>query len=546
MLSACGGTGHHLDRTLVVALTGEVDSWNPYTSEDATSSGILDLLYPRLVRETGFDGRVSSFEPWLASSWWASEGGKTLSFRLRPDAYWSDGRPVTCEDVRFTLEVQRSEALAWPGATLKRRIASVDCPEPDLAVFRFTEAYADSILDANDDAIVPSAYGKLPVSEWRATAWHERAVTCGPFRLASVEPGQEAVLERDPRWWGASGVRLDRVILRFYPDSTAAFLRFLDGELDVLPRLPPLRAREAEGRGFRIVELPALAYSYIAWNVLDPEAYVEDRRRRGCTGERPCSETASDLEALRKRRPHFALSDARVRRALSLAVDREDLVEGLFGGRARPGTSPIVSALWAHDPSAAIGFDPEAAAALLDEAGWRDTDGDGVRDRNGKPLELRVLVTAESPLRRDALERVRASAGRIGVRLLPSPVPRADYVARARDKRFDALLGSWRAGTRLDLQAIFHSRAALDRGNNFTSWSTPRSDALLDRASSTRTRDEALPVWRQWQALFREEQPYTILYEETILVGLGRRVGGTLRGALNPFDEIHRLWIESR
>ncbi len=535
--------------TLVVALLGDVDSWNPYTTREATSAGVLDLLYPRLIRETGLDGHRSTLEPWLAESWSFSNDRRRLTFRLRADAVWSDGRAVTCEDVRYTLDAQRSDELAWPGASLKERILGVDCPEPRTAIFRFAEPYPEQILDANDDAVVAAAYREVPMRDWRSTAWQERAVTCGPFRLASVTPGQEAVLERDRGWWDASEVRLDRVILRVFPDQTAAFLRFLDGDVDVLQRVPPLRAREVEARpGFRLAELPALAYTYIGWNVLAPDAYREDRRRRGCSGEGTCPESGADILRLQRQRPHPMLADPRVRRALTLAVDRRDLVDGLWAGHAHVGASPIVSALWAHDPSAALPFDPARATSLLDEAGWTDADRDGVREKRGRRFELRAIVNAENQTRRDALERVAASLGRIGVRLVPDALPRAEYVARARDKDFDGVLGAWRAGTRVDMEAIFHTRAAASRGNNLTAWSARASDDLLDRAARAATRDEALPLWREWQAVFQEEQPYTVLYEETVLVGLGARVRGPTGTGLNPLDDLHRWWVatESR
>ena len=117
---------------LVVALLGDVDSWNPYTAQDSTSAGILDLLYPRLLLETGFPDGTTSFEPWLASSWQFSPDRLRLTFHLRPESRWSDGAPVTCEDVRFTYEIQVSEELAWPGAFLKERIRGVDWPDDPL------------------------------------------------------------------------------------------------------------------------------------------------------------------------------------------------------------------------------------------------------------------------------------------------------------------------------------------------------------------------------------------------------------------------------
>ena len=105
--------------TLVIALGGEVDSWNPYTTHDATASGILDLLYPRLVHETGSADPATAFDPWLAESWESSPDRLSLTFRLHEGATWSDGTPVTCEDVRFTHQAQISEELAWPAAFIK-------------------------------------------------------------------------------------------------------------------------------------------------------------------------------------------------------------------------------------------------------------------------------------------------------------------------------------------------------------------------------------------------------------------------------------------
>ena len=112
--------------TLVVALPGDVDSWNPYTTHDATSAALLDLLYPRLVLERGGDDGRTEFEPWLAESWEFSTDRLSLTFRLRPAARWSDGSPVTCSDVAFTHRIQIADELAWAGAFIKSRISSVE------------------------------------------------------------------------------------------------------------------------------------------------------------------------------------------------------------------------------------------------------------------------------------------------------------------------------------------------------------------------------------------------------------------------------------
>jgi peptide/nickel transport system substrate-binding protein len=534
LAAACSGGPTPSRGTVVVGIRGDVDAWNPYVSADATSAMILDLLYPRLVREVGFGPGESGFEPWLATSWARSPDGREITFHLRQDAVWSDGHPVTCEDVRFTHGAQIAPAMAWPGAFIKARILAVECPDPTTARFRFREAYADQMLDANDDAIVPASYGRVPFESWRATAWNERAITCGPFRVGPVSPGQEAVLVRDATWWGAGDTRIETVILRVYPDAGQAVGRFLEGGLHVLPKFPPLRAAEAALRqDLELVDLPSLSFAYLGWNVLEPEAYVEERARRGCGTGGDCG--PDDLARLRRERPHPILADARVRRALTHAIDRHDLVDGLFGGHAVPGSSPIVSTLWAHDPRAALPYDRERAAALLAEAGWTRRGPGGLLERDGRPLQIQVIVNADNQVRRDALARVAASLAALGVRLVEESLPRAEFVARARDKRFDVVLGGWVAGSRIEPQALLHARAAANRGNNITSWSTAESDALLDQAAAAPSRDDAGPLWRRWQEIFRDEQPVTVLFEERALLGRSRRVRGAVPAVLNPF-----------
>ena len=527
---------------MVVALTGEIDSWNPYTTRELTSAGILDLLYPRLVMETDDGG----FSPWLAEFWEFDSEGLELTFRIRGNAVWSDGTPVTCRDVLFTYEAQVAEELAWHGAFVKERIASVECPDEREVRFRFTEAYPHQLLDANDNAVVPAAYADVPLERWAATVWEDRIISSGPFRLSSVRPGQEAVLERDESWWGAGNVHVDRAVLRVYPDTTAAVGRFLHGEVDLVGKLPPMKAEAVARRsGLRVVELSSLAYTYLAWNALAPGAYVEDRRERGCSDERPCDESAEEIRRLQRARPHPILADARIRRALSLAIDRRDLIDGLLGGYGRIGVSPIVSALWAHDPSAGVPFDPIGAAELLDGAGWRLPEGGGVREHGDRPLTLSVIVNAENRLRRDVLERVAANLSAIGVELRAEPLPRREFVARARNKDFDAVLSGWWAGTRVQPQNLLHSNAAVDRGNNLASWSTSASDELLDRASRAGSREQALPLWAEWQAIFRIEQPLTVLYEERRLLAMSGRVRGPDPPFLNPYLGLCDWWIES-
>lgn len=527
---------------IVVAIPADVATWNPYGSASGSGEAALELLYPRLVREVWADGRLTGFEPSLASSWDLPPDRSTITFRLRSGASWSNGAPVTCEDVRFTRESKDSEALSVYAPFEEKRVRAVLCPDPHTVVFRFAPGRPGQILDVNDP-IVPAAYGYVPLESWIDTEWERRMITCGPFRLASVLPGKEAVLVRDLKWWGADEVPADRVVLRVFPDASAAFDRFLDGEIDVLPGVPPLRAAEARDRSdLSLVELPSLAYTAVGWNLLEPEAYLLDRRARGCDVGRSCGEDVEDIARLLDQHPHPILSDTRVRRALSLAIDRGQMVERLWAGHALAGSSPIVSALPAHDPETALPYQSSDAVALLKSAGWR-AGKDDVLERSGKPLELHVLVNEDDPVRRETLTLLASDLARIGVRIVPEALPRGELTSRARFKSFDGILGGHVASERVGVASILHARAAVQRGDNLTAWSTPASNALLDRAEKASTPEEAVPLWKEWQRIFRQEQPYAILYEERTLVGLGARVRGPKPTGLDPFAELYRIGV---
>ena len=528
---------------LIIALRADVDSWNPYTAGSSTALNVLELLYPRLVRERWSPGTGIRVEPALAERWSFSDDRRELRFELR-EARWSDGRPVSCADVAFTWRAQHSPALGWPGLYIKDGIESFECADERTAVFRFAHPSAYQVLDANDDAQLPRVYGAVPFEQWMATAWEQRLVSAGPFRLERVVPGQEAILVRDPEWRDGTRPYIDRLIFRVYAGADEALRALLAGDVDLVEKVPPGRAAEVARReDLALLDLPGLSWTFIAWNQLAPGAYAADRRRRGCGAG--CREDAQTVRALLADHPHPILGDPRVRRALTLAIDREDLVEGPWRGHARVAVSPLVSFLGVSGQSRPLPWDPVRAAALLEAAGWRRPVEGGVREKDGRRLELEILVNADNTLRREVLERVATALAGVGVAVRPVALPRREYIARARAKDFDGLLGGWRAGTRIEPQSILHCAAAAGRGNNLGAWCDDRADALADRAAAAADLEHALPLWRQWEERFVQQQPYTMLYEERVLIGIHRRVHDASPSPLNPYAEIEKWWVDS-
>src|SRR6185369_3979305 len=310
--------------------------------------------------------------PELAQSYEWSADHKDLTFHLRENAAWSDGVPLTADDVRWTWQAQTDPAVAWDNSFMKREIRDVEVVDAHTVRFHFNRAYAKQMADANEGVILPKhAWSQLPFAKWRESSdwFKQHGVFSGPFVIASWTPQQEVVLQRNERFYQKDRPYLDRVVMRITPDSGSALVQLLNGEVDFMPQVPPSDAP-------RIKADPHLdlrtywsnLYVFIAWNNADP-----------------------------------LFADRDVRRALTLGIDRQAIVDTILGDYGRVCVSPIISSIWAHDRSLKpLPYDPAEARRILESKGWKDSDGDGVLDRGGKPFAFDLPTNAGNKQRADA------------------------------------------------------------------------------------------------------------------------------------------------
>lgn len=459
------------DRPVVVGVKGDVSGFNLYAARNAFTETVTDLIYPRLAFAMG-----DALAPGLAESWELDADRRRLVVRLRPDASWSDGTPLTAEDIRFTFAVSSDPQVAWVGAELKERIERVEVLDPATLAFHFDGAYPYAAIDALEGQVLPEhALAEIPRAEWPTRAWTPPRVTGGPFRVADYRPGQRIELERAG---GADGrtARTQRIVFRVIPDPTTLVQELVAGGIDVLSGFPVDRLdRVADSEAFRVTRVPDLSYLFVCWNTA---------------------------------RPPF--DEREVRIALSEAVDREALIEGLMAGAARPAVGPIPSQSWAFDPTLEPRpFDPESARRRLEDAGFVDRDGDGIVERAGVPLRFELDANVESRLRRRIAEVLVDQWRAVGVETVLVRHDFPTYIERHERGAYDAFVGSWRESTRVDLSGVFHS----DGGYNYGAFADPSVDAAIEAASAAATLDDARPLWHAAQRAVVDAAPYTFLFE---------------------------------
>jgi peptide/nickel transport system substrate-binding protein len=485
------------------------------TQGTAITTEVHRQLFLQLVQEQAdFEEHPPTFKPLIARSYEFSPDRKTLTFHLREDAVWSDGVPITAHDVRFSWQAQRHPDIAWDSAYMVEHITDVEVVDPKTARYHFDKVYAKQLQDANEGGVLPKhAWEKVPFPKWRENAdwFREHLVVSGPFTVGIWEPQQQVVLVRNPRYFKKDRPYLDKVVIRNVPDAASSITQLLNGEIDFLPQVQPGdMARIRESPELRLIPYWFRLYVCVIWN---------------------------------ERNPLFA--DADVRRALTLGIDRETIVDTLFPrGTARIAVSPIVQSVWGFDRSLGpLPYDPQESRRILESKGWKDSNGDGVLDKGGKPFSFALLSNGGNQQRNDAAVMIQEQLKQVGIRAEPRVVEFNSLVNDATAGTFDAMVFGYVIDTSMDLTAQFGSDAVKE--GNFGAYKNPEFDRLMAEANSKVDIREAKPILDRIQQILHRDQPMTLLWESQRLSAINRRIHGAQPNVLFSMFNLEDWWVDS-
>jgi peptide/nickel transport system substrate-binding protein len=470
-----------------------MQSFNPLVNTDQnTNEVIYYMLFTPLVQ---YDAEFRP-RPYLAKSWKLEPMGVT--FTLARDVRWHDGRPVTAYDVAFTFERAKDPRTASPlSSAYLGLVESAEVIDSFTIRFRFTRPHARPLDGFWWPPVPRHLLADVPPSEMMRAEFNRAPVGSGPFRFAGWRPGESVTLERNPDFPESLGgpPALDRVIIRFVAEPATLLSETLTGRIDVDGSLYPHQAAAVErAAGVRLLRYPSREYYYIGWNT---------RSRQ--------------------------LADRRVRRALTMAIDRPGLIEAFLFGYGQLATGTIAPWHPMYTPIPPLPYDPNAAAALLDGAGWSDRDGDGVREAaDGTPLRFTLMTNNENPVRVDIAQVVQEQLARIGVAVEVKTLEWQTLLARHRARDFEAVVQSWVLDNfRVDPAALFHSSQADRPGSyNRSGLRDAKVDSLMEAAAAATDAAEARRLWAQFSLALQDAQPFTFLMWLDELAAVSERLDG--------------------
>ncbi len=469
----------------------------------------------RLIADSLIDFDQSfQFVPRLAESYSVAPDGLTITFRLRRGVTWHDGKPCTSKDVAHTVAVM--QRLDPEGAALRATfgpMSGVTTPDDWTVVARYSEPFAGALVGWRETLIAPA---HVPIDPNGASTLDRSPVGTGPFRFARWSPQQEIVLEANAAYFNGRP-RADRYVHRIVPSIEALRAAAEAGEVDVAGLSTDWLASHpnpSPSLPFRLLVYPTSYMEMIYWNLDD----------------------ASGL-----------FKDPRVRRALTMLLDRPGYIKSVHHDVYRPTATLIDPALWGGDPGLAPWpYDPNAAARLLDEAGVKDRDGDGLRETPAGPASFTLLYASVTPEAREIAQILERAGAAAGLKIQPQGLEWSVLRTRLAARQFQAVIHRRRLEPLPDPYAYFHS-SQVGTGQNLGGYRSERFDKLAEQFRATFDARAAAGLLAQMQSLLHEDEPCTFVAIPGAVVAVHKRLripDVTASGLWNWYPSLLSWWVE--
>lgn len=425
-----------------------------------------------------------------------------VTFFLRKNLNFSDGHPLTAEDVVFTLDLMNDPKLDCPDIrNFYDNIERAEAVDDHTVKFYMKKPHYLAVSMAGGRVVLPKHF----YSKYTAEQINENPglmLGSGPFRMYSTDdwrPGKTIELLRNERYWGPPAA-FEKFIWHEINNEVARQTQYINGELDLLLALPEqyesLRENEnvmARSNAMEYDRIPS-GYRYLGWN----------QDRNGPT----------------------MFADKRVRQAMTYLTPRQRICDEVLLGYAAPTAGPWGEDSPQSDPNVKPRkFDMAKAKALLAEAGWEDTDGDGVLDKDGKPFRFKLTYSTGSPTTDRIVLFLKDSYADAGIALDLDGIEWSVFSERLENRTFDAIFVGWGGGAiESDIRQMFHSSQIGGGADNYPSYANPELDTLIDAARTTLDYEKRMKLWNACHRILHEDQPYTFMFRSKRLVFMDKRI----------------------
>jgi peptide/nickel transport system substrate-binding protein len=453
---------------LRIGMNYDVKSLNPALDGNALSLDAAMFIYSWAVRYNAAGRPVPDAlrEVPTIENGDVSKDGRTLLYKLRTNITWQDGKPLTCEDLKFTWHYVMDPKTNIAVTDGFREIGSIDCRDEHVAVIHMKRLYApflQQLWGVNSNAPILPAHILAPylaAGTQNTAPFNAMPVGSGPFKVIQWERGIVVRLAANPNYF-LGKPKLNEVDFYYEPDENTLETQIATHAIDMIARgtainWPRYQALAAQpDSGLKAIVVPTFAYDHIDFNLHNP-----------------------------------ILSDLQVRRAIAYATNRPEIIAKIMHGADTPSDSPEPPYSWAYTTDTVhYAFDPDKARALLDADGWH-LGRDGVRVKDGERLEFNLSTQSESTIGKALQAVLQREWHDVGVQADLKNYPTAQMFANGSEAileggHYDAATFAWSGAADPDIHALYSIDNLAPRGQNSLFWTNRAGSNALEDSLTT-------------------------------------------------------------
>jgi peptide/nickel transport system substrate-binding protein len=491
------------DERIVIGIQSDVQTINPMYAFSLVEGNLIDLLFMKPAIEIWNDSMGTiEFRPMLAERWEWSEDNNSLKLYLRKDIFWSDGKPITVDDIIFSFHVYSDPEVNSRFFGQFDDFYTLESLQIDTAksftkqsakvlTINFRKEALPTFLDINLEIIPKHIWSEFPRDKFAEAKFNFEPVTSGPFKLSKWEREALISLRIDSSSFLYNPDNIKEIIFKIVPDYKSRIIQLKTGAIDIVDNIKSEDADELKAiNELNFFSLRGRDYDYIGWNHINPQEYQKS-----------------------KVIPNDFFFSSETRKALTYAINRNEIIESYlyeFGEICKGPVSPMFK-MYYDSGLSAYDYSPGKAKEILKANGWVDKDGDGIIEKGNIEFNFNLYISTGNPRRNYVATLVKNNLKAVGIEANIQTLEMGTFVERLMKRDYEAWIAGWTIPVPIDLNPYWNSDEEIGF-LNFSSYQSKAKDEILNTLQQRLTESEKIKLYKDLQSIFQEDEPVTFLY----------------------------------
>ncbi|WP_040952128.1 peptide-binding protein [Gorillibacterium massiliense] len=489
--------------TLVLSSFSDVVNLNPIMINDTSSGDVAQFIFAQLY-DLDRGGNVTA-EPWslAAALPEISSDGLTYTVKLKDGIKWSDGQPITADDVVYTVKTAINPDTGSPLISSLDKVKTVEKVDDKTVKFTLKQIYAPILYSLCLQLAPEHILKDVPVKEMQTNAFGTdpaKTVTSGAWKWTAWKHGESHTLDADPNYWGSVKPHISQLVYKIYADQNTEVQALLKGDVDHVSAIPVTQVEAVKAnKSVSVIQKPGPQYEYVGFN-FDAKNFKDN---------------------------YDLFTGQKTRQAIAYALNRQGMVDNILKGVGALMNAPFLPDTWADPKDAAVNYEysPDKAKQLLAEDGWV-AGSDGILAKDGHRFSFELQYNAGNSRREQVAAVVQQNLKAVGIEVTPKAIDFASWIDKnVTPGKFQAVLLAWSLNNPdPDGESIFSSKYFPPAGQNSGWYKNPKLDQLWVDGYSTVDQSKRKDIYKEVAKEISTDLPYVFLYQYGQAIGTGPRV----------------------